>query len=323
MFRAAAALLVLAAASQDIDDDSSMLQVRNAVSRSVEGEGADCALGPCEKPTIIVGKPPADDVDVEGPDDDDILDKACNHGTVLKFDPDKVATNNLGGMGPSSGDEIIQWNGVTKIDGKSVNLIAKAITSDDGDDYYKRQNDRDTVRWASTYRLSVKGTIADYNGVHQGVGGIFSMAKGKFDVKFNFEYEDGSAAVIPYLPLVFYDIDGGKETTGTNDAINAIVGQATTLGPCAEGDFDGYSFCHTSGESEVKEEGMDWDNLTPAQLAASVTYIFKGKSEFQIRYALSREHRVFLFKGSKAMVCKDQPPYPKVMVQLPTQPSQE
>jgi len=322
MFRAAA-LLILAAASQDIDDDSSMLQVRNAVSRSVEGEGADCALGPCEKPTIILGKPLHPDVDVEGDDDDDILDKACNKGTVLKFDPDKVSTNNLGGMGPSSGDKKIQWDDVTKIDGKSVNLIATALTSDEGDDYYTRQHDGDAVRFARRYRVTAKGKIKDFNGVHQGVGGIFSMAKGKFDVKFNFEYEDGSAAVIPYLPFVFYDIDGGKETTATNDAINAIVGQSTTLDHCADGDFGGYSFCHTSGQSEVKEEGMDWDNLTPAQLAASVTYIIKGKSEFKIRLALSSEHRVFLFKGSRAMVCKDQPPYPKVMVQLPSQPSQD
>lgn len=307
----AAALLVLATAiaHETVDDESvGMLQVRNAVSRGAESEEMDCALGPCVKPEHKLGQPPAEDVDVEGDDDGSTLTEACNEGTVLKFDSSKVSVNNLGGMGPKKNDaEFIQWDDVGKVDGKSITLTAEATNSQ-----YKDEN-KDYKMWGF-YRA--QQFIKRWNGVSSNVGCIASMAPGDFDVTFKFKFEDGSPATVPLLPFVFYDIDGGKESTATNDADNAIIAQETTLSACKA---KGYSFCHQAAQSEVDDADVDWDNLSKAQLGASITYIFRNKSKFNVRFSLSNEHRIFMFKGSKTMVCRDQPPYPKVHVQLPSQ----
>merc|ERR1711907_277838 len=49
----------------------------------------------------------------------------------------------------------------------------------------------------------------------------------------------------------------------------------------------------------------DDDKLTWAQKKGAVSYLYRDASEFDFSYGTSYEHRIFIFKGSKALACKD------------------
>jgi len=174
------------------------------------------------------------------------------------------------------------------------------ILSTDGT--YKAMN------WAFVFRMgwwrmTGKQFIAKYNGVHSvpGAGVVGSLKRGTYSVKFKVVYqEDQSPAAVPYMPMTFYDVDGNKERTGTCDAASAAVHRPTNIGGGCSG-----GCCNHSGSRFEVNTPSNWEALTSQQKGASVTYFFQDKSEFTFKYTTTYEHRIFLFKGSKVVACKD------------------
>merc|ERR1719213_28905 len=125
------------------------------------------------------------------------------------------------------------------------------------------------------------------------------MAPGDYEMHFKFVWADNQQpATIPYLPLTFYDIDGGKEFTSTCEAASSVVHRPTGIrGGCKGG------CCSHTGAAQEIDEPSNWDSLTLPQKMGSVSYLFKDKSEFNFKYRTNYRHRIFIFKGSKALAC--------------------
>jgi len=235
----------------------------------------------------------------------DCLTEICKDGTILDFTDATLTVNNLGGMGPDYGQvdakfgKVIKWTNVGKVKGRSIDLMV----STEGEDYY---NDNFNItsyvdRYGRTWP-SGKEFVHLHNGARFGAGTIGSMApEGNWTFNFHFVHtDDQTDAVIPVLPLTFYDIDGGKETTSTCDASHAIVHRHSDLTGSCEGQC-----CVHQGILEEIVEPTDWDHwLTEDQLKASVTYVMKGKSTFTMHYSTVFSHRIFFFKGSKVLACE-------------------
>jgi len=211
----------------------------------------------------------------------------CSEGLVLDFSQGHVSSNNLGGMGPKSGPETIQWQRVAKLNGRHIDLIAKSSNAN-----YRNVNMKD-----KNYGRSV---IKKFNGLYsKGVGSIGSAQAGTFKIRFSFvDTATQKPVTVKYLPLTFYDVDGGKESLQTCDAESWILRKGSAM----KASQKGKCFQHKAGKPEV-DLPKDWNNLQSKQLQASVTYVFKNKSTFEITYATNYKHRVFLFKGSKDVAC--------------------
>jgi len=233
------------------------------------------------------------------------LAEICEEGTILDFTDSTLTVNNLGGMGPDYGQvnakfgKVIKWTNVGKVKGRSIDLMV----STEGDDYYDDNINITSYvdRYGRTWP-SGEEFVHQHNGARFGAGTIASMApEGNWTFNFHFVYtDDQTDAVIPVLPLTFYDIDGGKETTSTCDASHAIVHRHSDLTGSCEG-----KCCVHQGILEEIVEPTDWDSwLTEDQLKASVTYVMKEKSSFTMHYSTVYSHRIFFFKGSKVLACE-------------------
>lgn len=212
-------------------------------------------------------------------------DHVCSEGVELDFS--QVSTNNLGGMGPKTGAQTIQWKRVAKINGKYIDIIAKS-----SDTNYRTVNMKD--------RAYGRATIKKFNGVYSpGVGSIGSAQAGTFKITFTLvDTASQKPVTAKYLPLTFYDVDGGKEILETCDADSWVLRTPSAMTATSHGKC----FRHKAGQAEV-DLPKNWNNLEVKQKRAAVTYIFKNKSSFQISYTTKYRHRVFLFKGSKDVAC--------------------
>jgi len=246
-------------------------------------------------PTIgEVKEPPPPDREVDSPPgvDPPNHNSYCDStlGTVLSLD--NPSTNNLGGMGPDIGNKEMRYDSVTTSEGKPVHLI---ITTDDT---YHSAN-----HLFQEKRTNGDDFVAKYNGdkFRSDVMAIGSLAKGDFTFKFSFVNDEGEPVVIPFLPMTFFDLDGstlaearGKSyevvTTADSAGIEYILGSKVKH-HCDNG------FCTAeSAKVEIKIP-PSFEHLSPETKKAAVTFFFKGKSSFDITYALNYPHRVFLFKG--------------------------
>jgi len=150
-----------------------------------------------------------------------------------------------------------------------------------------------------------------YNGeMEDGIVSVGSEATGSFKFDFTFTFkDDNTAAVLPYLPLTFYDLDGkplrsGKsyEVAKTCEAEGVVVDKTTMISK---------SYMDTAGCAVVeggKQEvpiPKDWTHLASLQKRAAATFGFKGLSKFSMEYTLNFRHRVFVMKGNRAMACVD------------------
>jgi hypothetical protein len=205
--------------------------------------------------------------------------------------------NNLGGMGPRFGDPpVIHYRSVGTLNSRPLDLI---LTTDGT---YKAMNFNFVWRMG-WWRMSGQQFIGKYNGVHTtpGAGVVGTLRRGTYTVKFSVVYqEDQSPAVIPYMPMTFYDVDGAKERTSSCDAVSAAVHNPTNIGGGCSG-----GCCNHMGSRFEVDTPTNWEALTNPQKMASVTYFFKDRSEFSFKYTTTFEHRIFLFKGSKVVACKN------------------
>jgi len=299
------ACLVTLATAHQVDSHGecdSMLQLNNPPHRAMLQE--DCSKGGC-KPGIVVGQPPSNRSVCQGhledtEDPESCLKDICEDGTILDFTDGTVVVNNLGGMGPDFGKEkMLKWTQVGKVRGRNIDLVVTTPNDEYYNDNYhlEEYHDKYGFRWPSGQEF-----IHKHNGAHFGAGTIGSMApEGNWSFHFQFLWTDNQKpATVPVLPLTFYDIDGGRETTTTCDAHTAIVHRKSELkGDCIGG------CCIHEGLLEEIEEPTTWDSwLTEEQLKASVTYVMRDKDQFVMHYATSFSHRIFFFKGSKVLACE-------------------
>lgn len=161
--------------------------------------------------------------------------------------------------------------------------------------------------WAK-HRMTGKQFIAKYNGVHStpGAGVIGSLRRGAYKFRFTLlSTRTQRPTKVGYLPLTFYDIDGGYETTHTCDAVAAVTHKDGGLeGGCSKALF-GRTCCKHKGFEKEIVSPSNWDRLSLDQKKGSVTYVFKDVSTFEFKYEITYEHRIFIFRGSKSLACVD------------------
>jgi len=218
----------------------------------------------------------------------------CSHGTELNFAPGSAKVNNLGGLGPGKGGNYIHWSRVAKVDGRWVDCIATPA-----DDRYTKLN-----KYKKWRGYTGRSTAKRFNGVYKtkvgSAGAIGTLSRGSFEMNFSFVFTGSSEpATIPWIPLTFYDVDGGKEHLETCDAHSSVLHEPSDMTGVETG---AGCFKHKAGRGEVNLP-TNFDKLNNAEKKAAITYIFKDKSHFKLKYTTTYESRVFLFKGSKAVAC--------------------
>lgn len=223
-------------------------------------------------------------------------------GTTLNFRRLKV--NNMGGLGPTRGPPVMHFVNVGRINGKSIDLV---VSNPNGG--YRRANLR--YRWR---RRTGVWFARRYNRAYRGVGMMGSLRPGEHTFKFTFYYTGTrKQAAIPYLPLTMYDLDGNKEFAKTCDAIGILVQKPTGVRYRCSG-----GCCSLSAARREYPFPRNFDRLNRRSRMAAGTFVFRGKSTFTMKYRTSYPHRVFLFKGSKAL--KPRRPIPRRFTK-PSKPS--
>jgi len=260
------------------------------------------ALACKQKPTTTTtteAKKPDPDVVCEGRGC--VLSEVCRKGTELNFHKHSLKVNNLGNLGPEKGAQKIHWQKVGKSPGgEDLDLIVEAVGT-----HYRNANWNYMFR---KYRITGRQFIEKYNGVHStpGAGVIGSLRRGAYRFRFTLLLtRTQRPAKVDYLPLTFYDIDGGYEETHTCDAVAAVTHKDGGLkGGCANVRCGGTCCGHRGFEKEIVTPS-DWDRLSLDQKKGSVTYVFKDVSTFEFNYKITYEHRIFIFRGSKSLACVD------------------
>jgi len=147
-----------------------------------------------------------------------------------------------------------------------------------------------------------------------GIVSVGSEAVGsyKFDFTFTFK-DDNTPAVLPYLPLTFYDLDGKPLTGGrsyevakTCDAEGVIVTADTLIAKAsmeANPVIGGAACAVVHGGTKEVAIPEDWTTLGHLQKQVGAIFAFRSKSKFTMEYTLNYRHRVFIMQGSRSMVC--------------------
>jgi len=219
--------------------------------------------------------------------------------------------NNLGAMSPEDGLKQLRYDKVTKTDdGVDVHLI---VTT--GDTYktentdfkadYEAERKAERISRDRDWLTKKNGPdfVKTYNGLYKDAAmSIGSLAKGSYTFTFSFFDANDEPFVIPFLPMTFFDLDGdvdnagGKSyevvTTMDSQGIESVVGSLTK-----DSCDDTTNVCTVNSAKEEITIPSDFNHLSDHTKKAAVTFLFEGKSTFDITYTLNHEHRVFLFKG--------------------------
>jgi len=281
------------------------------------------------------------------------FDKFCtDHWAWAHLDATTVVNNNLGGLGPGSGPENIKWQRITRTPGKEGKWIDLTVTADaryknaHGGHLKDQQSKQGYGKRAAPIPQCASESRQDYcfghtpasfakkvNGVLEGkdVATIGALYKGTYTFTYSFTYADGSPAVIDYLPLTFYDLDGDVENAATCDAAGEAVhkpalvekhvdsrGRTKTYNPAvlknpvkatcdkSPNECPGALKCSADAYPEEVVKPEDFAKLTDIeQKLAAVTYLFKGQSTFDMTYTTTRQHRIYILRGSNEFICKE------------------
>lgn len=175
--------------------------------------------------------------------------------------------------------------------------------TDDTVGTYKSRNQHEQA-----FRTNGPDFIRKYNGNHRPDAiSIGSLATGLY--KFQFSFRDcttGNAVEIPYLPMTFYDLDGSTKVPGksyevcsTEDAEGEQYFKETLVKHgCGD---NGYTGCYAESAKVEIDIPRQLTHLSRETKKATVTFLFKNKSDFVINYELNFPHRVFLFNGVCAL----------------------
>jgi len=218
--------------------------------------------------------------------------------TVLTFNKRQIKTNNLGGLGPKAGPggPIIWWTNVGVLNGRKIDLTMTPVGGAYGSANAKYK------RWGRSGKWFARRF---HGSLRPGVGSAGSMKAGKFVFLYKFMYSKSKKpATISYLPLTFYDLDGGKEFVRTYDAVGVAASKPTGMRRFGCQKQGGKKFCFADGARGEYPFPRNFDRLSRRDKMPCITFLFKNKASFKMIYKTTYDHRVFMFKGSEALVCK-------------------
>jgi len=218
--------------------------------------------------------------------------------TVLSFNKRQIKTNNLGGLGPKGGPggPCIWWTNVGKLNGRNIDLTMTPVGGAYGSANAKYK------RWGRSGKWFAKRF---HGSLKPGVGSAGSMKKGRFVFLYKFMYSKSKKpATIAFLPLTFYDLDGGKEFIRTYDAVGVAASKPTGMQRYGCKKKGGKQFCFADGARREYPFPRNFDRLTKRDKMPCVTFLFQNKASFKMIYKTTYDHRVFMFKGSEALICK-------------------
>lgn len=205
--------------------------------------------------------------------------------SATSVDLSNVVQNNLGGLGPGTGEPEIRYKNAMDVDGRKIDVVLTAESP------YKSP------------KPNKNGNTGD------GFGRLLLWPKASTDFKFVFQdAATGEPVAVKDVALTFYDLDEAKnslqrETVSVCGAKEAYTTADTELEHKTTG------LCH-SFTSTTKGTGKDNptkpDDLTRAQAARSVTYEFHSKASITFTAQLSRKGRnprPFLFSFASPVAC--------------------
>lgn len=218
--------------------------------------------------------------------------------TVLSFNKNQIKTNNLGGLGPKAGPggPCIWWTNVGVLNGHKIDLTMTPVGGAYGSANAKYK------RWGRSGKWFARRF---HGSIRRGVGSAGSMKAGKFVFLYKFMYSKSKKpATINYLPLTFYDLDGGKEFVRTYDAVGVAAAKPTGMQGFGCQKRGSKKYCWANGARREYRFPRNFDRLSRYEKMSSITFLFKNKASFKMHYKTTYDHRIFMFKGSEALVCK-------------------
>ncbi|CAE8682351.1 unnamed protein product, partial [Polarella glacialis] len=140
-------------------------------------------VGTCDTPEPTIFKKPI------------VAELECRDGEFEFLKLDKVGHNNLGGKGPDFGEEVLLYNDVLSLDGRSVDLV---IEVEDGQQY-------EPGHLAARVNGKIGGATRFNLAAAMGVIDQLAGTSTRFNA--HFQYQNGEAATVPKLNLTWFDID--------------------------------------------------------------------------------------------------------------------
>jgi hypothetical protein len=276
-----------------------------AVCKAEEEESTEAAQAPSEGSTEVAQSPSVttttttttttteSDQEHDG-DGDCKRDNYCKK--IRELDLSTLLINNLGGLGPGSGAEVLKYGQVQP----DVDLTIKSA-----DSWYKRNNQHYAIS-SGGRRKTGPMFIKENNGnVIPDVIGVGSLAKGTYTFRFCFTNSTtGKPVKLPYVPMTFFDLDGkwtrdhkSYEEVETTDAegMYYVKGSEVTH-TCWK--KNGKQECEAESAHQEIPIPSNFKHLSRFTKKAAITMLFKDKSCFTLKYTLNYPHRVFLFRGA-------------------------
>lgn len=128
---------------------------------------------------------------------------------------------------------------------------------------------------------------------------FFTRQQQVYEFKFELKDEHGNPVTLEEFPLVFYDMDY-QESVEACGVSGTAVNEGTRLTKATSGD----GCIKFTADNEGAESPSDFDHPTPDQQKATVSFIYKDTSSWDMKFALKSNHRWVLFKSSKALACQ-------------------
>jgi len=202
---------------------------------------------------------------------------------AVKMNTLTVTQNNLGGVGPDSGDEEIRYSNAAVINGKAVDLV---LTTD-GE--------------FKTSKPSKNGNAGAFGVLNVKCGTSMTVTMKAVDS------ETGGPVMLDAVALTWYDLDEGKKQKGratvtTCGSTGAIVSENSELTLAREGDC---SSATSSVAGTGKDNPKSPHTLDSVQISRAVTLPFKQVSEFSSTLSLAKgfKGRNFLFAIEPSVAC--------------------
>eukprot|EP00958_Prasinococcus_capsulatus_P002309 scaffold207_cov409-Prasinococcus_capsulatus_cf.AAC.14 len=180
----------------------------------------------------------------------------------VAFSSLELLQNNLGGMGPRAGPDVLKFANLGTVNGEQVSLVVSNST-----EYIP--------------------AVAARNGLHGGFGSI-NVANGH-QTKFIFQFVNdvGNPIILERLLFSFFDIDGAadgvaSESLGIKGYTSYFVTPTTTLNISESTAPSILSNFSSTRQSGVKDNPKDPNTLNQAQRDKSVSFLFHDVSEFGV-----------------------------------------
>jgi len=248
-------------------------------------------VGTCDTPEPTIFKKPI------------VAELECRDGGFEFLKLDKVGHNNLGGKGPDFGEEVLLYNDVLSLDGRSVDLV---IEVEDGQQY-------EPGHLAARVNGKIGGATRFNLAAAMGVIDQLAGTSTRFNA--HFQYQNGEAATVPKLNLTWFDIDQPRANLRERVLVNGYRKFFTVDQAGHESGGNSVAFMEKPGGGEFSStrlqvpEPIDPGRLTSDQADVAVTTFFEKVHQFTFELEVSwigpvenrddhAEGQLFYFAGS-------------------------